>query len=114
MAAGVSQTPIRSNTPPSTLRITAVAIAPTNAPVAMSARRIQAARTRSSSSPAPPEVHTVLARLASAATKNSGTNSSSGPRHSSVAPAATITSSPSASANHPTSPWIGNAPVPQR
>src|SRR5512132_2263309 len=107
LAAGVSQTPIRSNTPPSTLRITAVAIAPTNAPVAMSARRIQAARTRSSSSPAPPEVHTVLARLASAATKNSGTNSSSGPRHSSVAPAASNTSSPSASANHPTSAWIG-------
>ena len=107
-AAGVSQTPIRSNTPPSTLSTTAAAIAPTSAPVAMIARRIHAARTRSSSSPAPPEVHTVLARLARAATKNRGTNSSNGPRHSSVAPAATITSNPSASANQPTSAWIGS------
>jgi hypothetical protein len=49
----------------------------------------------------------VLARLANAATKNTGTISSSGPCHSRVAPAATITSSPSARANQPTSAWIG-------
>ena len=107
LAAGVNHIPIRSKTPPSMLNTTAAAIAATSAPVARRARRIHAARTRSSSSPAPPEVHTVLALLASAATKNTGTNSRSGARHSLVAPAAINTSRPSARANHPTSAWIG-------